>query len=106
MDKLESEFQANLIKELEARFPGCVVLVKPGYYIQGFPDLLVLFKTFWVVLECKRKKPTSHDDFEPNQEWYLERLDNLGEGPCFATVIYPENREEILDEIQRSFGTT
>jgi hypothetical protein len=100
MNRLESEFQSLLIKEIEKRFPDSMVLVKPGYYIQGFPDLLVLHRNGWALLECKRKRPTSTDDFEPNQEWYLEELGRFG----FTAVIYPENREEILDEIQRSYG--
>lgn len=99
MNKLERDFQAALVKELEDRFPGCIVLVKPGYYVQGFPDLLVLHKNRWAALECKRKRPTRDDDWEPNQQWWLSELDGIG----FASVIYPENRKEILDEIQRAF---
>lgn len=100
MNKLESKFQADLVVELQGLIPGCLVLVKPGYYIQGFPDLMVLYKNQWVALECKRKPPTSKDDYEPNQEWWLGELDGMG----FASVIYPENRKEILDEVLRAFG--
>lgn len=100
MNKLESEFQSKLVKELQELIPDCLVLVKPGFYIGGFPDLMVLYKNQWVALECKRKKPTRADDYEPNQEWWLAQLDEMG----FASVIYPENRKEILDEIFRTFG--
>lgn len=96
MTKLESEFQANLIKELEALIPGCMVLVKPGYYIQGFPDLMVLYKNMWVALECKQ---SATSDFQPNQEWWVSQLDEMG----YAATIYPENSKEIIDEVLRSF---
>jgi len=49
---LESAFQANLIKELETLFVGCVILKNDANYIQGFPDLLILYKNNWAVLEC------------------------------------------------------
>ena len=39
---LENKFQANLIKELKARFPDCIVMKNDPTYIQGIPDLLVL----------------------------------------------------------------
>lgn len=100
MTKLESEFQAKLIKEFEELLPGCMVLVKPGYYIQGFPDLMILYKNQWAALECKRKTPTRPDDYEPNQEWWISYLDEMG----FASMICPENRKEIIDEVLRSFG--
>lgn len=52
---LENKFQANLIKELKARFPGCIVMKNDPTYIQGIPDLLVLHKDKWASLECKKK---------------------------------------------------
>lgn len=47
---LENKFQANLIKELKKRFPGCIVMKNDPTYIQGIPDLLVLHKDKWAVL--------------------------------------------------------
>lgn len=102
MSKLESEFQSKLVKELQELIPECLVLVKPGFYVQGFPDLMVLYKTQWVALECKRKTPTRDDDYEPNQEWWIRELDEMG----YAAMICPENRKEIIDEVFRTFGIT
>ena len=51
---LENKFQANLIKELKERFPGCIVMKNDPTYIQGIPDLLVLHKDKWASLECKK----------------------------------------------------
>lgn len=92
---LESVFQSEVKAELEDRLPGCTVLVKPGYYIQGFPDLLILFGRHWAVLEVKRSETSP---YEPNQEWYLEQLNDMS----FSATIYPENMEEVLDAVCRA----
>ena len=92
----ENEFQAELIKELKREFPGCMVLKNDANYIQGIPDLLVLFKGYWAVLECKKSKDEPH---QPNQDYYISTMDKMS----FARFIYPENKEEILDELQRPF---
>lgn len=92
----ESAFQAKLIKDLKAMLPGCVVLKNDPNYIQGVPDLLILYNNRWAALECKRSKNASH---RPNQEYYISKMD----GMSFAAFVYPENREDILDELQRSF---
>ena len=55
MGKLESDFQAELEKEIEKRFPGAVVF-KIETYMQGFPDLGILYKNKWAILECKRSR--------------------------------------------------
>lgn len=92
----ESAFQANLIRDLKSIFPGCMVLKNDPNYIQGVPDLLVLYNDRWAALECKRSKNASH---RPNQEYYISKMD----GMSFAAFVYPENREDILDELQRAF---
>ena len=51
---LESRFQANLIKEIKKRFPGCIVMKSDSGYLQGIPDLLILYKNKWATLECKQ----------------------------------------------------
>lgn len=89
----ESNFQADLIKELYEMFDGCVVLKNDASYIQGIPDLTVLYNNRWAVLECKKSK---REQFQPNQEYYIDILNNMS----FARVIYPENKGEILNELQ------
>ena len=93
----ESVFQADLIKELKQRFPGCIVLKNDANYIQGFPDLTILYKNMWAVLECKR---SLSEPYQPNQEYYLEECDDMS----FASMICPENREAVLYELQQSFA--
>ena len=91
----ESEFQADLIKELKEEFPGCIILKNDPNYIQGIPDLLILYRYRWAALECKKKENASH---QPNQDYYISKMDSMS----FARFIYPENKEEILNELQRS----
>ena len=95
---LESRFQANLIKELKSMFVGCFVLKNDANYIQGFPDLLILYNNKWAALECKRD---AFEDHQPNQEYYITELDKMS----FARTIYPENKEEVLYELQQTFGS-
>ena len=91
----ENSFQAQLIKDLKMLFPGCMVLKNDANYIQGIPDLLILFNDIWAMLECKRTEKASH---RPNQEYYVNLLDKMS----YAAFIYPENREDILNELQQA----
>lgn len=92
----ESDFQSKLIKNIKALFPGCVVLKNDPNYIQGIPDLLILYRDQWAMLECKRSKNSSH---RPNQNYYVDILDEMS----YAAFVYPENREDILNELQQTF---
>lgn len=96
MSKRENAFQASLIKELKERFPGCIVLKNDSGYIQGIPDLLILFREMWAALECKRSRDADH---RPNQDYYVDEMNRMS----YASFIYPENKEQVLDEIQRTF---
>ena len=95
---LERDFQKNLIQELKERFPGCVVMKNDSSYIQGLPDLTVLYRDRWVVLELKRASGSSR---RPNQSFYVEKLNEMS----YAAYIHPGNKEQVLDEVQRSFKT-
>lgn len=101
--KLERDFQSLLIRELkEFILPGCIVLKNDSSYMQGIPDLLILFRDKWAMLECKRTEPTRAEDWEPNQQWWLENLHNMS----FAACIYPENKEEIFHELKLALQPT
>lgn len=94
---LENKYQAKLIKKIKRLLPGCMVLKNDTDYQQGIPDLLVLFGSAWAALEVKksyedRQKP------EPNQEWYVDTMDLMS----FGAFIYPENEEDILNDLQRA----
>lgn len=94
----ESTFQAKLIKELKERFPGSIVVKNDPTHVQGIPDLLVLYKDKWAALEVKRSFNAKH---RPNQEHYISQMNEMSS----AHFIYPENKEEVLNAIQQSFGT-
>lgn len=93
---LESEFQAALIRELKKRFPGCIVMKNDAGYLQGIPDLLVLYHDNWAALECKKSAKAAR---QPNQEYYVGKMDEMS----FARFICPENEEEVLYELQQTF---
>ena len=94
--KLERDFQANLIKELKIIFPGCLVMKLYSSYIQGIPDLLVLYQNRWATLECKKFAGAKK---QPNQEHYVGQMNEMS----FSRFICPENKEEVLRELQQSF---
>jgi len=93
----ESVLQSAIIKELECRYPGAVVLKTDPSYIQGFPDLLFLQKNFWAALEVKRAKTSAR---QPNQKYWVNRLDWLS----FSRFIYPSNLESVFDELEEVLG--
>ena len=94
--KLERDFQAKLIKELKELFDGCVVMKLDSSYIQGIPDLLVLYEDKWATLECKKSSKATK---QPNQEYYVDIMDKMS----FSRFICPENKEEVLHELQQAF---
>ena len=92
--RLESGFQDRLINEIKDRFPGSMVFKMDQ--VQGIPDLLVLYRDKWASLECKRNKSAKR---QPNQEYYVGMMDEMS----FSRFIYPENKSEVLDELQQAF---
>ncbi len=94
---LESRIQTTIIEEIGEIIPDCVVIKTDPTYIQGFPDLLILFDGGWLSLEVKRSENSPR---RPNQEYWVDVLDHLS----FSRFIYPENKEEVYREIQRTFG--
>lgn len=92
----ESDFQGKLIRELKDRFPGCIVLKNDANYKPGIPDLLVLYEDKWAALECKRSRSASK---RPRQEYYVKKMNQMS----YAAFVQPENKEEVLNDIQRSF---
>lgn len=95
---LERDFQPDLIKEIESRFPGSIV-TKVQPYIQGIPDLLVLYKNRWAMLEVKKSRDDAIKHPRPNQPYYVNRLNEMS----FSRFIYPENKDEVLDAMEQSF---
>lgn len=92
----ENKYQAKLIKTLERRFPGCVVLKNDPQYQQGILDLTILIEDMWAMLEVK-DSPTSA--VQPNQEYFVNQFNNMS----FAAIIHPQNEVEVLNALQQAF---
>ena len=94
--KLERDFQRSLIVEIKERFPGCLVMKTDPNYIQGIPDLLVLFGERWAMLEVKKSENAPH---QSNQDYYVEHLNEMS----FSRFINPTNKEEVLNDLEQAF---
>lgn len=94
--KKESDFQKQLIKEIKTLFKDCIVLKTNPKYLQGIPDLLILFGRNWAALEVKQSPKAKK---RPNQERYVNLLNKMS----FASFINPQNKEEVLNELQQAF---
>ncbi len=90
----EGTFQDGLKKQLHLRFPGCRVFKIDAH--QGIPDLLVLYRDKWALLECKRWC-SAHK--QPNQEYWVDFYNKMS----FSRFVNPQNIEEVLDELQQTF---
>lgn len=94
---LERDYQKTLIAKLERLFPGCFILKNDPGYLQGVPDLLILYGDRWAMLEVKAKANAA---IQPNQAYYVDLLDRMS----FASFIDPSNEQDVLDALTRAFN--
>ena len=92
----ESAFQRSLKRKIKAMFPEAIILKTDGEP-QGMTDLTVLLNKTWFSLECKASEKAPH---RPNQDYYVEKCNDMS----FARFVHPENEQEDLDELQKTFG--
>lgn len=92
---LENNFQAKLIKDLKKIYPDAIIK-KIDPPPDGFPDVLILKDNKWALLECKKEANAHH---QQNQDYYVDKANKMS----FARFIYPENKQEVLDELQQAF---
>lgn len=64
--------------------------------VQGIPDLLILYKQHWALLETKRAKTASK---RMNQDYYVNQFNDWS----FSAFVDPNNMEDVLDDMERSF---
>ena len=95
--KNENVFQASLIRTIKNLLPGCIVLKLDPNYIQGIPDLLILYGITWAALECKKTENAPH---RPNQDYYVKTMNIMS----FATFVYPENVQQVLKDMINYFN--
>ncbi len=93
----ETKYQRELRGRLEAALPDCMIIRNDPKQLQGIPDLLVLYRSFWAALEVK---DDASSPYQPNQEWYLAHMNDMS----FASVIHPQNEEEVIHALQATFG--
>lgn len=93
----EAAYQAKLIKKLQVMFPGCYIFKNDPAELQGVPDILMLFGDRWSMLETKRSVSAP---IQPNQEYYVDLFNSMS----FASFISPEVEEQVLNDLQQSFG--
>ena len=86
---LENKFKQNLVKELKEKFPDCMILHLDPNEIQGVPDILIL--------NGSKSKDAHH---RPNQDYYVAKMNDMS----YAAFIYPENKEEIINDLERTFA--
>lgn len=96
--KNEGKFQAKLRTEIETMFPGSITLKNDSSDVQGIPDLTIIYKNKWAMLEVKE---SASAPYRPNQKYYIETLGK----ESFVRSIYPENKQEVLRDLQQAFGT-
>ena len=94
---LENKFKQNLVRELKEKFPDCMVLHLDPNEIQGVPDILILNGSKWAALEGKKSKDAQH---RPNQDYYVAKMNEMS----YAAFVYPENKEEIINDLERTFA--
>jgi hypothetical protein len=92
----ENSYQAKLIRRIEQMLPGCVILKNDSAYLQGVPDLIILYEDMWAMLEVKA---SADAPVRPNQDYYIRMLNDMS----FAAYIWPEVEEEVLNELQHTF---
>ncbi len=93
---LESEFKEIVKDEIRDRFPD-LDLDFVTTISRSMPDMIILAPAcYWAALEFKRSKNSPH---RPNQDHHIERLRKKG----YATFVYPENLEVVLDELEILF---
>ncbi len=90
---LESTFQSSIKRELKDRLPGCIVIKNDPTYIQGIPDLTILWRDKWATLETKKDKFSPH---QPNQDYYVNLMNEMS----FSSFIFPDNKDDILDKLE------
>jgi len=95
---LEAEFKVHVKQKIKDRFPNLDLdfIDTNPFYFRSVPDLIILGPNVWAALEFKRSEHASH---QPNQDYFVSRLNRKG----YASFIFPENMEEVLNDLERLF---
>ena len=96
---LESEFKKDFLFRLKnqmllRQIPIKFIHTRPHH--RSFPDVIVLCGKKWAGLEFKRSANASA---QPNQSFYVDLFDEMS----FARFVYPDNAEDVLNDLERLF---
>ena len=94
----ESNIQKRIIDRIKTMLPGAIVLKNDPNYIQGIPDLSVMWENKWCMLEVKRYENSSK---QPNQEYYVNKADWMS----YGRFISSDNEDEIINEMFDYFNS-
>lgn len=97
---LESQFKRHVKCSIRDRFPNLDLdfIDTNAYNFRSMTDLVVLGPEVWAALEFKRSEDSPH---QPNQDYHISRLNKKG----YASFVFPENLEEVLDELEVLFSS-
>lgn len=93
----EVAYQSRLIGKIQEMFPDCFILKNNPADNQGIPDILILWRKHWAMLEVKL---SARSPVQPNQPYYISMFDEMS----FAAFIYPEIEEVVLRDLQSTLG--
>jgi hypothetical protein len=94
---LESEFKKKFCARVKRAVKPITILQykQDATTVTGFPDTIVILEGITIFIEFKKSKTAK---FRPGQKEWIQKLNDNGH---FAFVCYPENADDILEEIKR-----
>ena len=94
---LESEFKKKFCARVKRAVKPITILQykQDATTVTGFPDTIVILEGITIYIEFKKSKTAK---FRPGQKEWIERLNDKGH---FCFVCFPENADDILEEIKR-----
>lgn len=99
---LESEFKKRTINSIKHRLDpfgwGGFYFIQPALFSRSQPDLVILGLNTWAVLEFKQSYDAPQ---QPNQEYNVTKMSQMS----YASFIYPENAEEVINDLERLFSS-
>lgn len=94
----ERDYQRKLIDKINQLFPTCLILKNDPTYLQGVPDLSIFYHDKYAMLEVKIDE---NANIQPNQQYYIDWINNTG---GYASLIFPDNEEVVLNGLKEYFG--
>lgn len=92
----EASLKRRFIRRLKEIYPHIIVFRGDPNTIQGIPDQIFLLGDRWLALEFKASTTA---EVRPNQKYWVTKMNEHS----FARFIYPENEEDVLNDILQAF---